>query len=183
MAHLFVSVQAPLLTFVTATLAPLLMSWTTLSGWPLCEATRRRSDSARTAAASCWLMKQRWRRRGREGGVCRHGRGPAGRLAHGPLGGGTLCACGTLPRSPWHVLGEPAEAQETHVLIRASGLTHHSAKQEERKKGTSGGRQGGSFKGDVVSRVLCNNTTLSRERHRSMMRLNMLACGLWSLNT
>lgn len=45
------------LTLVTATFAPLLMSWTTLSAWPLCEAMRRRSESARTSAASCWLMK------------------------------------------------------------------------------------------------------------------------------
>lgn len=48
------------LTLVTATLAPLLISCTTFSAWPLCDATRRRSESARTDAASCWLMKQRW---------------------------------------------------------------------------------------------------------------------------
>lgn len=48
-------------TLVTATFAPLLMSWTTFSACPLCEAMRRRSENARTSAASCWLMKQdRW---------------------------------------------------------------------------------------------------------------------------
>lgn len=47
-----------ILTFVTATCAPLLISWTTHSACPLCEAMRRRSESARTSATSCWLMKQ-----------------------------------------------------------------------------------------------------------------------------
>lgn len=47
-----------ILTLVTATFAPLLISWTTHSAWPLWEAVRRRSESARTSAASCWLMKQ-----------------------------------------------------------------------------------------------------------------------------
>lgn len=49
------------LTLVTATLAPLFISWTTLSACPLCEATRRCSESVRTSAASSWLMKQRSR--------------------------------------------------------------------------------------------------------------------------
>lgn len=43
---------------VTATLAPLLISCTTLSTWPLYAATSRRSDSA--ATTSCWLMN--WKR-------------------------------------------------------------------------------------------------------------------------
>lgn len=54
------------LTLVTATFAPLLISWTTLSACPLCAAMRRRSESARTSAASCWLMKQ-------GDGCCCHG--------------------------------------------------------------------------------------------------------------
>lgn len=49
------------LTLVTATLAPLFINWTTLSARPLCEATRRCSESVRTSAASSWLMKQRSR--------------------------------------------------------------------------------------------------------------------------
>lgn len=51
----------PALTLVTATLAPLFISWTTLSACPLWDATRRCSESARTSAASSWLMKQRSR--------------------------------------------------------------------------------------------------------------------------
>lgn len=51
----------PALTLVTATLAPLFISWTTLSACPLCDATRRCSESVRTSAASSWLMKQRSR--------------------------------------------------------------------------------------------------------------------------
>lgn len=51
----------PALTLVTATLAPLFISWTTLSACPLCDATRRCSESVRTSAASSWLMKQRRR--------------------------------------------------------------------------------------------------------------------------
>lgn len=49
------------LTLVTATLAPLFISWTTLSACPLFEATRSCSESVRTSAASSWLMKQRSR--------------------------------------------------------------------------------------------------------------------------
>lgn len=50
------------LTLVTATLAPLLISCTTLSACPLCEAMRRCSERARTSAASSWLMEQSRRR-------------------------------------------------------------------------------------------------------------------------
>lgn len=53
---LVVMTEITSLTLVVATLAPLLMSWTTWSARPLCEATRRRSESARTDGASCWLM-------------------------------------------------------------------------------------------------------------------------------
>ena len=112
-----------LLTFVTATLAPLLMSWTTLSAWPLCEATRRRSESARTVAASCWLMKQG----GREGGRLQT-QGDPGTSTSWPAQGDETGTRGgneewtlTVWRSQSPTLmpsSEPAGEQEAHVLIK-----------------------------------------------------------------
>lgn len=56
--HWSLALEGLPLTLVTATFAPLLISWTTLSGCPLCEAMSRCSERATTWASSCWLMEQ-----------------------------------------------------------------------------------------------------------------------------
>lgn len=66
--------QGPTLTLVSATVAPLFISWTTLSACPLCEAMRRCSERARTWTPSSWLMEHQadaaaaWRTTGRSWG-------------------------------------------------------------------------------------------------------------------